>query len=74
MSDAPISEPLRDNSDDQDTSLTADEVMEGGHVAPNMGAEVQGMGVISGAGSGAGASEVEPADDYPPDNDGETVD
>ena len=73
MTDGPITEPQPDDRDDD--RLSADEVLEGGHVEGNAGDEVQGMGIISGVGTGAsGSADVEPADDYPPDNDGETVD
>ena len=72
MTDRPITEPQPDDKTDSD--LSADQVMEGGHVETNANDDVQGMGIVSGVGSGTGASEVEPADEYPPDNDGETVD
>ena len=72
MSDRPITEPQSD--DRTDDNLSADQVMEGGHVETNSSDDVQGMGIVSGVGSGAtGAADVEPVDDYPVDNDGETV-
>jgi hypothetical protein len=74
MTDGPVTEPLADDRENSGNELTADDVMEGGHVATNQGAEVQGMGIVSGVGSGTGATDVEPAEDTPPDNDGETVD
>ena len=72
MSDQPVTEPRPDDRTDE--NLTADQVMDGDHVSTNTSDDVQEMGIVSGVGSGTGASDVEPADDYPTDNDGETVD